>query len=727
MSFALALCDRTEKITFYNDIFADRFGKNAVEPGQTGMADLIAPEVAGRPQPVRPILGQKQVVLFRHQSGREFWGLLTCSDAGMNSDIYTTVIQVADIHALKTSHDTLEYRESTWRHAISDSKHGVWDCDLRTNTRFLSDEWKRLRGLRSDAEISGFVEEWLRNVHPEDVQNIKDINARLERGAVDSICYEYRERRPDGSWVWILSRGRTVEKDRAGKPQRIVGIDVDITETKTEEEARVRKVENTYQRHLAEIEAARKEAEEERQRVAVISNQDALTGLANRRAFSARLKDFIANAETGTGNGTGNDNGNGNGSDNGSDNDNDNGVFHLFLVDLDRFKPINDTYGHAVGDLVIREIAARIRAAVCDGSVVARLGGDEFGIIVPGARAVHAESGAGTMAENIVKAVRAPIHVNGVTLYTGASIGIASYPDKGRNETELMRRSDIAMYHAKKDASASVAFFHADMERRAFSRTELEADVRLAVEREEFRSFFQPIVDLANNRIAGFEVLARWPSAKHAGIGPLQFMPIIEQFGLMREFGSSILRQAIATAVNWGQDCRISLNVTAAGISNRQVAQRILNFVLDSGFPTDRVEIEISEVTRIKDVGVAAEIMAELRRHGVRFALDDFGVGYSGLSHLRTLSFDVLKLDRSFVSTMDSCDESKKIVRSVLALAEEFGMETVAEGIETDPVRRMVAEMGFTYGQGFLFGKAAPATEAEAMLDRQANALLQTG
>lgn len=633
------------------------------------------------------------------------WCLLTCADAGLGSEIYETVMQVAEIDALKTSHDTLEYRETTWRHAISDSKHGVWDYDARTDALFLSDEWKRLRGLDPDTDTGWVTKDWARNIHPDDYDRIMDCNRKVSEGKTDRFSYEYREKRRDGDWMWILSRGRAVEWGADGQALRLVGIDVDITETKVEEEKRVRKVEATYRRHLEEIERARQEAEAARHRAAVISNLDALTGLANRRAFSAQIKEFIADAETGAGT----------------------GIFYLFLVDLDRFKPINDTYGHMVGDLVLAEVALRIGSAVCDTAVVARLGGDEFGVIVPCVDAASGDRNAEEMAARIVRAIRAPLNVSEVTIYTGASVGLARYPACGRDETALMRRADIAMYHAKKDPSSSTALFRPEMERRVVSRTELETDVRLAVERQEIVPFFQPIVDLDSNRITGFEVLARWPNAKHAGVGPLQFIPIIEQSGLMREFGASILQQTTATAVNWGQDCRISLNMSAAGVSNRAVARRILKFIQDSGFPTNRLEIEVSEMAQIEDVALAADIMAEMREHGVRYALDDFGVGYSGLTYLRTLSFETLKLDRSFVSTMDSCRESEKIVRSVLTLADEFGMETVAEGIETDAVRRLVADMGFTLGQGYLFGKAVPATEAEAMLDRQANTLREAG
>lgn len=703
--FPLALCDLSGRITFFNQAFCDMFGEVGENTGRTCISDFIAPEIDGKLQAAQPITGQKQVALMRRSDGDKFWCLLTCSDAGLDSDTYCSVIQVAEIDALKSSHDTLLYRESTWRHAISDSKHGVWDYDIRTDTLFLSDEWKRLRGLQPDADTRRITEDWSKNIHPDDYAKVMEWNAKLSGGEIDCISYEYREKRADGSWIWILSRGRAVEQNDDGKPTRIVGIDVDITETKTEEEERVRQVKESYRSHLAEIEAARQEAEKERHRASVISNQDALTELANRRAFSAHLKEFVADAATGSGT----------------------GMFYLFLVDLDRFKPINDTYGHTVGDLVLREVATRIGNTVCQSAVAARLGGDEFGIIIPCIDPDKGDRNAQAMADAIVKAVRAPFLVNGMTLYTGASVGIVRFPDYGRDEATLMRRADIAMYHAKKDPSASTAFFLADMERRAVSRTELEADVRRAVEHQDILPFFQPIVDLSDNRIAGFEVLARWPSAKHSGIGPLQFIPIIEQFGLMREFGSSILKQTTATAVKWGQDCKISLNMSASGISNRTVARRILNYIKDSGFPTDQLEIEVSEMAQIEDMALAASIMDEMRDHGVRFALDDFGVGYSGLTYLRVLRFETLKLDRSFISTMDSCVESEKIVRSVLALADEFGMETVAEGIETEAVRRMVADMGFSHGQGYLFGKAVPATDAEAMLDRQANRLRQVG
>lgn len=423
----------------------------------------------------------------------------------------------------------------------------------------------------------------------------------------------------------------------------------------------------------------------------MLARHDPLTGLPNRRVLSAQLETAIARARH-------------------------HGSTYLVLVlDLDRFKPVNDLYGHAGGDTVLCEIARRLQEVVRKGDTVARLGGDEFAIVVEAD--VHAAvDSARLFAKRVLDAVRTPILVGGASVEVGASIGIASCPLDGSEAEHLLRAADIAMYRAKHEGRGTFRFFEQSMDRELRERAALEADFRAAVVRGDIRPFYQPLVDMHDNRIYGFEILARWIHPTRGPISPETFVPLAEQLGLISQLTMAILRRACHDARQWPQDITLALNISPVQLTDQLLPFQLLPIPTDEGFAPSRLEVEITETALVKDAQAAKSILDNFRRFGIKVSLDDFGTGYSSLHHLRELKFDKVKIDRSFVQSMQQNEESAKIVDAILSLSKGLGLSTLAEGIENATLQRVLAERGCEYGQGHYFGRATTAQETLALL-----------
>jgi diguanylate cyclase (GGDEF)-like protein/PAS domain S-box-containing protein len=423
------------------------------------------------------------------------------------------------------------------------------------------------------------------------------------------------------------------------------------------------------------------------------ADHDALTGLPNRRAFYERIEDQLARA-----NRLG-------------------GSFAVLLVDLDRFKPVNDAHGHTAGDSVLCEVAGRIGTVIRRGDAVARLGGDEFAVISE-TRGRAGADWAGKLAQRIISAVRAPIATAGTVIELGASIGIAQFPSDGASAESLLHAADVAMYRAKNEGRGGYRFFEQAMDIEMREKAALEADLRAAIAAGEIRPYYQPLMSLRDNRLLGFEILARWQHPKRGAVSPDIFIPLAERVGLISELTYALLREAGRDAKNWPQHLSLSLNISPLQLANDQLPVELLAVLTEVGFPPGRLEVEITENALVSDLEAAKSVLSSLQNLGIRIALDDFGTGYSSLHHLRELQFDKLKIDRSFVQSMCSDPESAKIVSAILGLASSLGLPTTAEGIEDQEVLRKVIEGGAEYGQGHLFGRALPASEVALLVAR---------
>lgn len=443
-------------------------------------------------------------------------------------------------------------------------------------------------------------------------------------------------------------------------------------------------------------EMAHREAAEEKARA--LARHDVLTGLPNRRVFAESLNESLARAKRGI------------------------SRCAVLLIDLDRFKPVNDLYGHAVGDAVLCEIANRLKQIARRSETLARLGGDEFAAIV--------EFGAGDdapirFAKRIISTLSQPILAGDVQVEIGATIGIALHPVDGADAESLLRAADLAMYSAKREGRGCFRFFEHSMDAEMRARATLEAELRQAIVNGEIFPYYQPLVSLQDQKLLGFEILARWYHPEKGIISPNVFIPVAEDTGLIPEITYDILRRACMDARSWPPHLTLSLNVSPTQLKDRMLPQHLLAILSETGFAPGRLEVEITENALVGDLDAAKAILASLQNIGIRTALDDFGTGYSSLYHLRELKFDKLKIDRSFVQSLDNA-ESAKIVNAIVGLGKSLGLPTTAEGIEEASHVDYLVNLGCEIGQGYYFDKPMTAKDVDVMLRADAEKYMAT-
>jgi diguanylate cyclase (GGDEF)-like protein len=441
-------------------------------------------------------------------------------------------------------------------------------------------------------------------------------------------------------------------------------------------------------------EMAAKIAERE-QRITQLAFNDVLTGLPNRTMFQQQL-DHHFRAATGSGS-----------------------LFALHCLDLDQFKVINDTLGHPAGDALLVEAGRRVQDAA-RGHFVARLGGDEFVVL----QTVGDDRDAiDRLARDILAAITQPIIIDGNEIAPSTSIGIAIAPQDGENSGALLRSADLALYRAKEAGRGTYAFFEESLNERAQQRRQLEADLRLALERGEFELVYQPLFDLEHNRICSFEALLRWHHPKRGLVSPADFVPVAEDTGLIVPIGAWVIREASAQAAHWPEHVRVAVNVSAVQFHRGSLNEGILRALADSGLAPNRLEVEITESIFLEGGETTLRLLHALRSLGVRIALDDFGTGYSSLSYLQSFPFDKLKIDRSFIQNLLTRDGAIAIVHAITELASALGIETTAEGVEETAQLMELRAHGCTSVQGYLFAEPMSATDVERLFAHGSDAL----
>ena len=422
-----------------------------------------------------------------------------------------------------------------------------------------------------------------------------------------------------------------------------------------------------------------------------LARHDPLTGLPNRRLFTEKLDDALRRTASGG------------------------GRTAVLMLDLDGFKVINDTYGHLAGDRTLLEVGERMSKVIRFDTMLARVGGDEFAIVLPNIASLDDPTG---VARRIVSAIAEPFMIGGTATALGIGIGIAVAPDDGMDHDSLVRRADLALYRAKAEGQSTVRFFEPDMDAHVEQRMRIERGLRNALAAKAIVPHYQPLVSIAENRVIGFEALARWESAELGVISPLVFIPIAEECGLIGELGDQLLRRACVDAATWPAGVKLAFNISPLQLRNASLGLRILTILGDTGLDPHRLEIEITESALVDNLEIAQRVIDQLRQAGIRIALDDFGTGYATLRQLQTLHLDKIKIDRSFVERVNEDNESMVIVRAILGLASGLGLTTTAEGIEDEEQLAYLKANGCTEGQGYLFGKAIPAQETLALLKR---------
>ncbi len=426
-------------------------------------------------------------------------------------------------------------------------------------------------------------------------------------------------------------------------------------------------------------------------RIHFLAQYDALTGLPNREHFNSELKKArdVSKRSAKTA---------------------------VLCLDLDRFKHVNDTLGHAAGDKLLQLVALRLSENVRGQDIVSRIGGDEFAVIQPGI-----ESGrvCAEVSMRLIKALSEPFQVDGNEIQVGTSIGIAMSHVDGVDHASLVKAADIAMYRAKADGRGTFRFFEKGMDEELQKRRQLEADLRRDFANSRLELYYQPLVDVASNSTVAYEALLRWNHPDKGLITPDNFIPIAEESGLIKQIGAWVLRKACKEAAKWPDTISVAVNISAVQFLGKTLVSDVEEALELSGLKAERLELEITESVVLGDTGATVKILDKLRKLGVRISMDDFGTGYSSLSYLQKFSFDKIKIDKSFVAGLGEREDAAAIIRAVVGIGHSLGMQTTAEGVETTDQLELLCQEGCSQIQGYLISKPVPASELSGATDAE--------
>ena len=573
-------------------------------------------------------------------------------------DFPVALARINTLLSHKRAEESLRESEERYALAVLGANEGLWDWNLKTNQFYYSPRWKAMLGCEENL-IGTSPEEWFIRIHPEDRARVKQEMEAHHAGQTPHFENEHRMLHKDGTYRWMLARGIAV-RDVQGKAYRMAGSQTDITEGKV---------------------------------------ADVLTGLPNRILFMDRLGRSMERAKYRKGY-----------------------LFAVFFLDLDRFKVVNDSLGHLIGDQLLIATACRLQACLHTGDTIARLGGDEFTILLDDIREV---SDATRIAERIQGQLSIPFNIHGHEVFTTASIGIALSSTGYDRPEDLLRDADTAMYRAKALGKARYEVFDRAMRESAVERLQLETDLRRALEREEFRVYYQLIVSLDDGRISGCEALLRWQHPTKGLISPSEFIPVAEETGLIVPIGRWVLLEACRQVHVWQQrfhsesPLTVSVNFSSKQFMQPELVDQMKQILTHTGLEPHTLKLEITESLIMENPEAARALLLQLKALHIQLGIDDFGTGYSSLSYLHRFPIDRLKIDRSFVNRMGLDKENSEIVRTIVTLAHNLGVDVIAEGVETKEQLALLRALKCKYGQGFLFSPPVDGQKAEALIEEQ--------
>jgi diguanylate cyclase (GGDEF)-like protein/PAS domain S-box-containing protein len=670
MTQGLAMFDSDMRIVVANNRYAEMYGLTAdqVRPGMTVRQTLeqrLAKGVYEDPAIVDVLVerfGQRASDIHRLADGRSIHVTYRRTPSGGH------VVTHEDITARERLNTQLEQQHRLLKEQEEKLKAKNVQLDAALNNMAQG-----LAMFDSDMRIVVANDRYaeIYNLSPDEVKpgtHLRDILARrMANGDLDG-------KDPDTVMRWVLSRmsatGESQYTTRLNDGRYIVVSSKPMVNG------------YTVTTHQDITEQRRSEA-----KIVHMALHDALTGLPNRVLFNQRLELALSRARRGD-------------------------IVAAHLLDLDHFKNVNDTLGHPSGDQLLKLVTERLRRLVRETDTIARMGGDEFAILQVGVPQV---ADAAALARRIIDTVSEPYEIDSQQVVIGTSVGIAIGPGDGGTPDQLMRNADLALYRAKGDGRGAFCFFEAGMDAKVRERRAMEYDLRKALVAGEFELFYQPMVNLESNKISGFEALIRWRHPERGLVSPAAFISLAEEIGFINPLGDWAIRQACATAARWPADVKVAVNLSPVQFRGAGLVQTVVNALAASGLPAQRLELEITESTLLQDSEATLAMLYQLREVGVSIAMDDFGTGYSSLSYLQSFPFDRIKIDRSFIKDITDGVGSLNIVRAVAALARGLGMETTAEGVETEQQREKVAAEGCTEMQGFLFSRPRPAREIEEL------------
>lgn len=547
---------------------------------------------------------------------------------------------------------TLDRSQNLYRTVAGAGALVFWQSDPDANI-VSSTGWSELTGQDPDQALG---QGWLQSVHPEDLAQI-EIAARESVQHRQALDIEFRVRTATGAWRWVRSRGARLEADDN----------------------------NGWAGVLEDVDARRKA----QAHIAYLAQHDPLTGLANRHLLMERLTRVIASKRNGE-------------------------PAALLCLDLDRFKEINDTLGHPMGDALLCEVASRLNAQVRSHDLVARLGGDEFVVLLTETSTPGQIS---DLASRLLETLEAPYALDGYQAVVGASIGIAIADDAAITSERLLQNADLALYRVKAEGRGRFRFFEPEMDALMQQRRQLDIDLRQAIVDRQFVLHYQPLVDLKSKRIQGFEALLRWNHPLRGMLAPSDFLPLLEEIGLIRQVGQWTMRQACQEATHWPDPLKLSVNIAPAQLDST-LHKWVLDILSSTQLPAHRLELEITENALIANIEAATASLLQLKLAGVSIVMDDFGTGYSSLGYLRSFPFDKVKIDRSFIQNLGNGHDGNAIIHAVANLCSRLGITTVIEGVETQAQLEQIGSAACDQAQGFLFGEPIDGAELPAMIQR---------
>jgi diguanylate cyclase (GGDEF)-like protein/PAS domain S-box-containing protein len=664
----LILLDHQGKISDVNPAGCAMFGYTHEEILSSGIGPLLAPENKDKIlQHLEQIGGFKNVLhelKMRHKNGSEIWVEMSLAPIVVDEQPLAVGV-LRDITSRKQISEALRESEERYSLSVQGANDGLWDWNMKTGVVYFSPRWQEMLGV-SENEIGNTMEDWYRLIHPQDLEKFKlDLGNHLA-GLSVHFQSEYRIKLQNGNYRWMLTRGVAV-RDQDEVPYRMAGSQSDINE--------------------------RKLAEQQLQHDAF---HDMLTGLPNRALLLDRLEHTMERAKR-----------------------NGQASFAVLFLDMDRFKVINDSLGHHTGDQLLIDLSQRLSRILRPSETIARLGGDEFVVLLED---LKSPQDAELVAERIQEELRQPFILGGQSVFISASIGIVTGSNSYNRPEEFLRDADIAMYRAKADGKARFALFEPKLRERAVNRLELEADLRFALARQELKVFYQPVFSLETNKVVSFEALLRWFHPTRGLILPTEFIPVAEETGLILPIGRWVLAEACRQLHQWQIDYpntppfSISVNISGRQFVQPGFPELVEQTLKETNLDPHCLKLEITESLFMGDSKSVILTLNRLRALGVELLIDDFGTGFSSLGYVQHFPINAIKIDKSFVHQMDEPGNHSEIARTIVQLANELGLGTVAEGIETSGQLEQLRKMDCESGQGWLFSKALSQESIEAYL-----------